>query len=51
MPNVSNVANIPYGYHPNIQYGGYVMPTNIPQNYPSDMYYMQPNYYDSKFPK
>jgi hypothetical protein len=51
MPNV-NVPNTPYGYHAGMQYGGYVMPSNIPpQNYPSDMYYMQPNYYDSKYQK
>ena len=51
MPNV-NAPNVSYGYHPGMQYGGYGMPPNIPpQNYSSDMYYMQPNYYDQKYQK
>jgi hypothetical protein len=51
IPNV-NVPNTPYGYHTGMQYGGYVMPPSIPpQNFASNMYYMQPNYYDSKYSK
>ena len=56
IPNIPNLPNLngpntPYGYHPGMQYGGYPVQQNVPQNYPSDMYYMQPNYYDPKYPK
>lgn len=49
----SNIPqNIPFGGYPPMHYGGYMMPTNQPQNYPPhDMYYrQQPNYYPPKYP-